>query len=83
MALNKDTWAQSIVTALKALNPEITGPAETALLAAWTAIKNGDVQHITGFAVVSTSVSVASVSGVTAGAAASGPGTGTGTGGIS
>lgn len=67
------TWATSVVNALKTLNPEITGQAETDLLAQWEKVWTASATHV----VSNTAVIVTSVSGVTPGGGASGPGTGT------
>jgi len=83
MAMTASGMATLIVTALKARNPEITGDEETELQAYWEDICGGIVSHIQSSAQVTTSVAVASVSGVTPGGGVSGPGSGTGTGSIS
>jgi hypothetical protein len=74
-----DAWGTAVKAAIPA-PPQDRVMNESELLAVWQAIKGVDVSHITGNAVVSTGVAVASVSGVTPGPGVSGPGTGTGTG---
>lgn len=58
-------------------NPEAGSSQRTAL---WEAIAGAIIAHIQTNAVVSTTVAVTSVSGVTTGAGVSGPGAGTGSG---
>lgn len=51
-AMTDTVCATTIVTNLKTLNAEITGDAETALLAQWTQICKGLILHIQTNAVV-------------------------------
>ena len=74
-----NTWGSAVITAIPSIPQDrvLTGPE---LETIWQAVKGVDASHIVSNTVVSTSVAVASVSGVTPGPGASGPGSGTGTG---
>lgn len=78
MALNASTTASAIVSALG-----LTGAEATAATAKWTTILSALFTRIAADAVVTASVAVVSVSGVTPGGGVSGPGAGTATGTIS
>jgi len=80
MAMNKTVLATAIKTALQGKNSGITGDSETEVIAYWEVIADEIIKHIIANAVISTTVAVASVTGVTGGGGTSGPGTGTGTG---
>ncbi|HNR90660.1 MAG TPA: hypothetical protein PKM65_20155 [Spirochaetota bacterium] len=79
MALNGDALGQAVLAKIAALSPEQKQNTE----AVWKAIGNGIVDYIKANAQVSSTVNVASVSGVQTGTGVSGPGTGTATGTIS
>lgn len=53
MALNKTTLANEIVTALKPLNGELTGQAETDAIARWEKIAGAIIDHFKANAVIS------------------------------
>lgn len=72
---NADILAQAIVTALG-----LTGTQATDALAKWKDVTRQLYAALKTDPVVTSTVAVASVSGVTSGAAVSGPGTGTATG---
>jgi len=72
--------AAAVVAQLKALNPEITGDAEAALLDYWTKISKGIIDTIVANAVIST-LTIGVAAGVTSGGATA-PTTGTGTGAV-
>lgn len=90
MALDGDLMATQILTAMQAVGfPGIEEGDSPDTIAAkglaysqavWKAIAGAIVTHIKINAVVTSSVAVTSVSGVTAGLAVSGPGTGSATG---
>lgn len=73
-----DALATTIVT-----NLGLTGDTATEALVHWKVVCRALYAAIVTDAVVSTTVAVTSVSGVTAGGASSGPGAGTGTGALS
>ncbi len=76
MALDGDRLGNSILAAIDAVGDK------TDRAALFRALGNAIVAEIKTNAQVTTTVAVASVSGVTAGPAASGPGTGSGTGNV-
>ena len=82
MPMNGDILGAEIVTAMDAVLASEPVASESQRASMWAAIGNAIVAHITANAVVSTTVAVVSVSGVTTGVATSGPGAGTGTGSV-
>lgn len=86
MALVGTALGDTVLAAIDALNPnagDIPADVQTQRRALWHAIGTAVVTYIQANAVVTSTVAVASVSGVTVGAGASGPGTGTATGTVS
>ena len=77
MALNANVLANLIKTNVEAATGN---PMPSISQTVWQAVADAIVQHITTAAVVTSTVAVASVSGVTVGAGVSGPGAGTATG---
>ena len=79
MAMNSDAMGAAVAAAVDALSEAEKKDLPTV----WKTICGEIVDHITANAAVATTVTVASVSGVTTGPGVSGPGAGTGTGGVS
>lgn len=83
MALDKDRLGDAIAAAVQAQGITAGTPISTGQLQTmWRAIAKEIIDEFTGHAVVTSTVAVASVTGVTPGAGASGPGTGSATGNI-
>lgn len=80
MALDAQRKSNSIVDALKAINPDITGDVEDKLREFWDIVCAEDVKEIVDNAEVNTDITVDSVSGVLPGGGVSGPGNGSGSG---
>lgn len=57
-AMDKDRCGSAVVTSLKAINPDITGAAETALLPYWKAVCDELIKEITGNMQIETTVEV-------------------------
>lgn len=83
MALDASRWGSAVAAAIAGVGVSAGTPITSGQLESiWQIICGQHKTEINDNAVVSTSVAVASVSGVTPGGGTSGPGTGTGTGNV-